>query len=288
MQTQNNSHCAGLTKQGDDHARQLANQYLIKAIALSGGLGLLGGAGLGLGKMLTEDKPYSPDPSYQPVDIVVPKKKQAPGALPKMAAASLTTKLAEGKPEAAGVFNQVADAIYPHLPKEGLPGWFFGNGASSPYTVPALLGLGLPLAGAAAYGGMNIGRGIVDWRRKADLDSQLKRKQDEYKAFVEQNLAHKHASDAEVERELDELADLYEKNALVDPKQIASDAGGIGTGLYTAYALAAALGAGKLSYDYFKKRSPEKIQEEALRQRAIERHGGAKPIYLSPVEEQVE
>jgi hypothetical protein len=286
MQTQNNSRCDDLSKHAGVEERRAANQLLWKLVAGAGGIGLMGGAGMGLSKLLTEDKPYSPDPSFQSVDIVVPKKKKPLDALPKFAAAALTTKLAEGP----SIITQFADAVDKHLPTgNNILGNFFGDDASSRWTVPALAGLGLPLATLAAYGGLKAGRGIVDWRRKAELDAKLQKTQDEYKNFVEQNLAHKHAS-AQVECALDELADLYEKDALwpiSDPRQAAVDIKNVFAGPYTAYALLSALGAGKLSYDYFKKRSPEKIQEAALRQRALERYGGAKPIYLSPAEEQV-
>jgi hypothetical protein len=51
-------------------------------------------------------------------------------------------------------------------------------------------------------------------------------------------------------------------------------------GAAMSYALLSALLSGKLSYDYFKKRSQKSVSEEAFRRRAKERAGGMSPIHL--------
>jgi hypothetical protein len=239
--------------------------------------------------MMTEQKPYTPDPSFQSVDVMLPeeKKKQQ---IAKIAAASVTgalTKTANPQPSvAAQGLDWLTRKTRDMMPTDGWAGELFGSKADGVGQVPAVLGLGVPLGLGAMYAGFKGTHGLVDSLRQHEVDSKLKKTKEDYSNFVLKNLANKQASDAAVERELDDLADLYEKDAVANPLAPITDnlqrVKNYAESIYAPYALLSALGAGKLSYDYFKKRSPEEIQEEALHRRAKERYGGTTPIFLEP------
>lgn len=282
MQTRNSSHSAGLNKVAtidpstSGQTQREANLQLWKLILASGGLGMLGGSALGLGKLLTQNKPYTPDPSYQSVDVMLPEKKKK---------ANIEKLAKEG---ARGLAEILADATQKYWPKSNdLLGRFFGSQSTSLADVPAFWTLGTLGGLGAGYAGFKGTHDIVDSLRKRELDANLQKTRDEYADFVRKNLANKHASDEEIETELDQLVTECEKRGAGESwwdwmTNLPTHAVNYGASAYIPYALLSALATGKISYDYFKKRSPEKIQEEALQRRAKERYGGTTPIYLEP------
>ena len=253
---------------------------------------MLGGAGIGLAKLMSEPKPYTPDPSYQSVDVMLPEKKKQE-QVAKLAASQLTDALVkDAGVGSAGqsVVDWLHKLTYPYVPRGGGLGHFFGDQATTPWEVPAFYTLGAPLGAAAAYGGFKLTHDLVDNQRKRQLEDRLAKTKGDYARFVQENLANKTAADTTIEAELDELADLCEKKAQTGwGEGLANMMPDIGwhalnayESAYYPYALLSALTAGKLSYDYFKKRSPQEVNEEALQRRAKERYGGTTPIYLEP------
>jgi len=304
MLTRNSSHCVDLIKQGGfagfgppsehitDDARYLATHHLVRAILGAGGVGLLGGAGIGLGRMLAAPKTYEPEPSYQSVGIALPrerKRDKVAGDLdPTLPGASMLKNI---KPRS--VVDSVTKFLYPHIPKDGPVGSFFGNTTSTPWENPALYTLGTLGALGAGYGGYKLTHGLGDRSRKSELDQELAGVKHDYGKLVRRALSNKEASDKslEIEQELDSLADLCEKQAIVPERgslakitpSFMFHGANLASSAFLPFAVLSALGAGKLSYDYFKKRQPQAIAEEALRQRSKERAGGTTPIYMTPL-----
>jgi len=179
--------------------------------------------------------------------------------------------------------------------KGGPAGFFFGDKSTTAGAVPAMWALGIPAMAAGFGGSYMLADKLLDWRRKSELKARERRAKKEYQKLLDELMAKRGSDDASIEDALDELADLCfnqtEKQAQqgaapdFDPNAPAStwwNAPGAVTGLLASYALLSAIASGKVSYDYFRKRSPQRVTEEALRRRSKERTGGMAPIQLSP------
>jgi hypothetical protein len=232
--------------------------------------------------MLSQPKPYQPEPSFQSVDVALPEEHKRD----KLAGAA---ELLDGAAPRS-IADTITNAIAPHIP-HGMGG-FWGDHASTPWAIPALYTLGIPAIAAAGYGGFKATQSLTDTARKTELAAQLAATKKQYGKYVRHALTNKQAGDLgnTIEHELDELASLCEKKAGDSPggelaKLVPSlfyHGSNLAQSAYYPFALLSALTTGKLSYDYFKKRSPEAVNEEALRRRAKERAGGASPIYMTP------
>lgn len=162
-----------------------------------------------------------------------------------------------------------------------------GNRARNWYTYP----LFWPTVGvgglAALGGGYKLTDKILDARRKAELNAELEEAKRQYQEAVQNRLkTAAHVDETDPVTLLDELAVTgIEKAANDNPitsigNFLGDTASGIGS-LYLAYALMTGLGSGKLMYDYMRRKSPRKITEEALKQRARQRYGLTPPVYIS-------
>lgn len=163
------------------------------------------------------------------------------------------------------------------------------DNSKNPSGIPYTYTLGLPLAAlgfGAGYGGMDK---LLDSRRRAERKQEIERVKQQYYELLQ----GKTASEADMFDQLAEkTAAVIEKtanpapappqhplapisNALPDwlSKETLPQLGGMAANLYGASALLAALGAGKLSYDYFRSTSKRKTLEEALRRRAASDSG---------------
>jgi hypothetical protein len=143
---------------------------------------------------------------------------------------------------------------------------------------------------ASLYGGYKLTDKLLDMRRKAEMDTELEDAKQQYMQQVQERLkSAAHVDETDAPELLDELAaDGISKLADLDLSQLQQGGSNMlqgGTGMYAAYALLAALGSGKLMHDYMRKRSPRKITEQALQQRARQRFGMTPPTYISEQDE---
>lgn len=245
-------------------AKNLASRRIWEMIVGGLGVGAVGRGIIGLPWLFR--KSYRPEPSAQNVPIFLPKEED-----PDEQLAALAEKTADD----GGVLGPLFHKDWGSAPLN----WFFGKNMTSPWAIPALwtLGFGGLLGGTAAgYKGLDA---LLHSAHKQELKGELRQTRNQYKQIVNRLLSKQSASRS-MEEDLDELADLYmEKKAI--PNWI-HNVGGFTGGAALTYALLSALLSGKLSYDYFKKRSQRAISEEALRRRSKERFGGMTPISLSP------
>ena len=254
-------------------AAAIANRKIWQWILAAGGAGLLTRGMLGLGRMKYDTKnEYEASPSAQTISIGLPRKDEEHQKLG-----------ADKSPSSiAALLSNLTPFINGTTP-------FTGKGVSSPWAVPALYAFGIPAAAGAfglGYKGTDM---LLDSRRKNELEDEQSELERRYEQLLSETMAKR---GGDVHTELDELADLcMEKQAiplLGDPGGAVQKGTNIlygGSGLVAAYALLAALASGKISYDYFKKRSLRDTTQEALQRRQKERFGGTAPIYLSPRED---
>lgn len=245
-------------------ATDQANNDVLKWLMYATAAGLLGRSAVGMSHLMQRDRDTQVAPSYQPVDVQLP----APEEEEEKFASDIGDAFKRG-------YGNVEGWLRDALPWGS--NWFWGEGATEPWGIPAYY----PLVGGAAigggYGGWKLADMMADWGHKQQRKDELARAQEEYEQLLQETMA-KHGSDDVIEQELEELADLVtEKQANLGTP---SDWLGAGTGAWTLYAILAALGSGKLTYDYFKQRNQADVTEEALRRRAKERTGGVAPAYL--------
>jgi len=255
---------------------QAANREMWKWIVFAAGAGLLGRAGLGLTRLIRPEADYAPTPSYQPISIGVPddpvKKKQR-------------EKQSKDKTPVDPIINWLSNSTAPLWGKN-----MFTSGGN-PYAVPALWALGLPAALGAGIGSWHLTDKLLDSRRKSEHDQELAAVQAEYEKMLRETLGKRAevVDDDLIEYELESLAsDITEgitkqANPAAAKTHYLTDYPRSLAGLIAAWGVLSALASGKMSYDYFNKRSPERITEEALRRRSKERAGGVEPIYLQPL-----
>lgn len=269
-------------------ARAVANQKLWQSILAAAGVGLVGGGAVGLARLATAKDPYEPSPSTQPVPIMLPKKKR------KLGVEKMAGKLSDA-------MSGITAPLFKKDWGNDKANWFFGHDAVDPWKVPALHTLAWPAGIGAMAAGYTALAGAGERAREDSVDEELEEAKKEYQRIVQQTLANKRAS---IDAELDELADLYLKQASAAPPipsssgapipkpntftgQPGADVKNIFGSVYLPYAVIAAIMSGKMGYDYVNKRSPEKVTEEALRRRAKERFGGVTPIYLEPAKSEI-
>ena len=191
--------------------------------------------------------------------------------------------------------NTVGRTIYENLMRTppDKPTIASGDFATKETGIPLTLGLGLPLSLLAFYGGYKGIGSLINKRRKTEKEDEL---QDAKRRYAElSNSRAKHASDdldtlsATCVRELEKQSEnepggpVKAVHRVVGGVPGAGDMLGWGGGLGLAYALLSGAGAGKLSYDFFRKRSRPKVLEEALKERNKRRAretGGVAPAYF--------
>jgi len=287
-------------------ARVKANRQIWQMLAAGLGLGLLTRGGLGLSRMLMPQSDYTPEPSFQSVDVMTPgddEEKRAGWASDKVSQLSDKIEEARANWPKTGPFASVGSFFNPRewagttenwftQPRGGVGGMFFGEGMTNPSAIPAKWAIGLPLMLGGFGGSYMLADKILDRRRKAELEGRERAAKKEYEQLLTELMAQKHASADNIEDALDELAELccnpLEKQAnpnAIDRNAPASslyNIPGAGMSLLATYAILSALTSGKISYDYFRKRSPQNVTEEALRRRSKERTGGMAPLQLNP------
>jgi len=127
-------------------------------------------------------------------------------------------------------------------------------------------------AGLGLFGGWNLMDYLMDKRREDESDDELAEAKLEYEEALQD--ATKSASDNELSRELDKLADATEKAAGFLPSwdeilgmlgpEAAGNVGGYYAGLYALPSMAVAAG---LSYPIFKKHQNKRLLEKAIKKR---------------------
>lgn len=194
--------------------------------------------------------------------------------------------------------------VFMKTPKEH-PTVFSGDFATDETGVPATWAIGLPASLLALYGGYKGVSALINRRRKAEKEDELADAKRRYAELTRSSA--KHASDT-----FDELSKTcvgeLEKQAQSEGQPggftytwqkglgavpgAGNLVGSLGIGLPAAYALLSGLGAGALSYDFFKKRSRPAVLKEALKERARRRArqtgGMTAPYFYVPEDEREE
>lgn len=285
MAAPHDSHYPGLEKLANTKIRfapksheaavggQAANREMWKWIIFAAGAGLLGRAGLGLARLTLPESDYNVTPDFQPVSI---------GSPPSPTQKKKREKQSNDKNPLAPIINWLANST------AGMWGNSMFTSGGSKYAVPALWAVGLPAATAAGVGSWHLTDKFLDARRKAEYDDELAAVEQEYERLLRETLGKRAGvvDDSVIERELDAFADEvvgHTTKRANENTYYLTDYPRSLIGLAAAWGILSAMASGKLSYDYFQKRSPERITEEALRRRSKERAGGVEPIYLQPL-----
>jgi hypothetical protein len=129
----------------------------------------------------------------------------------------------------------------------------------------------LPGVTLASIGGVAGGYSLMDWlldrKRKSDLEGELSEAQDRYRRSLMLQAAPV-AQAKTAAAALDDLARQYA--AAPEPVKQAFSLGEA-KGLYATMALLSALAGGSMAYQFTKQRSPQRLLEEAVKQRARDR-----------------
>lgn len=205
------------------------------------------------------------------------------------------------------VSKSAKDSSYPSftLPAFDQSNVLTGSQATSPWTIPSLPAMGIPLGIGALMGGWKIPGWLIDKGRELKEETELSHAKKKYRKLVKELLSKE--SDAKsVDNALDSVIELIkdsdEKRAGDDWEFPATKAtadalkslvSGTGSALSHASeawnvpiaALAtwlplATIASGLASYNYFKKKDPERIYQKAQQKRRAERTGGMPPIQL--------
>jgi len=261
--------------------RKESSKYMVDLILAALGAGVVGRGVVGAGRFFGRGKPSpKPSPYAQNIELAVPQ-------------ADEEEKLAADDQGGfdSGLRGSAAKFLYENLLKG--KGWFQGGDfATTPFQIPAVVGLGVPAAVAAAAGGYYGADKILDWRRKAERKEDLGALKEEYDQIVAEGLS-KQSEDAMLDGVATTVLDDLEKQAVDEvpaPPEWSKGVGGAAQsgiaqagGWLTAYAALMAALSGKMSYDFFKKRNEKSVTEEAMRRRARQRTGGMMPANITTV-----
>lgn len=271
---------------GDNQiVRYAAAQMMAKLIAASLGLGLAGAGTVGLMRALRPRQlPTTPSPHVQRIEIAVPPDED-PGVI---------TKHAKDSSSGATPVSWAGDQIYKYLlnmpetafNKPGIVESIQGRDANSVLSVPAVWGIGAPaalLAGMGAWHGVDK---LMASRRSQEHEDEIADAKAQYYDLVNSSFQKRSSEDVldeivgELEKQGTKGADSPDDSWIPAPvRRWGATAGGVGVGV----AALVALLSGKLSYDYFQKRTDRALIEKAMQRRARQRSGGVPSIYVEPV-----
>jgi hypothetical protein len=262
----------------NDYVRQAASMHVARLLQIAAGLGLAGGAAHGLARLVRPRKlSYGRSPVAGRIEIpeLAREEDEKTAAFEGLS----KSQLAAGAPGfGEGITGSIANAIY-NLTGGKSPGALGGAGATSIYGNPWVAGLGIPAAVLLAAGGYTGAKKLMDWRTLEEKEEELEAVREQYQRTVAEGLGTKTASEA-----LDELAEetlpLMEGMKKEAQGDVSNFIGQLG-GPMIAYGILSSLIAGKLGYDWARKRDEEKITEEAVARRAMQRAGGTPPAFLT-------
>lgn len=277
-----------LRKRADVDPRTLAAQedsarMITKLTALMLGAGIAGRGGMELLRMFRQPPEFTAIGNTQPMELFSPVQKKRK-ELPEL------KKLA-------------ADGSWLESLSTPLANWFKsrqswltdGGGATSKWGIPATLGMGLPLGALALYGGYKGTDWLLDKRRKAEVEGELDDAKTQYAALLGKiEREREKRATADVFDDMAEGAVSFAKQAATEPglgQQLwegVKNVGGALGGGWGAYTLLTALLSGKLSYDFFNRRSERATTEEAMLRRARQRTGGSLPQYVMTPETDID
>jgi len=254
-------------------------------------LGVLGRGAIGARHMMQPKPSLTADNIYRrPVSL--PQKKKEEEQAPQ----GMLSKLGNEAPPIASHDSSITNPIgrwFSQLQQgtnwtsDNHPADSHGDSATSIWGVPSTYAYGLPLGLAGLYAGYKGTDWLLDKRRKAEQQNELDDAKAEYDR-VSQEMLQKRSVDEEPGTTLTELAELVIKEAGgasvwdtaagIVPGPIREGWAATG-GMYKAYAVLAALAAGKATYDITNSRSDKKLTEEAVRRRQQKRR---RPTYIQP------
>jgi hypothetical protein len=255
---------------------QDAGKYLAAILAASLGAGVTSRALGGFARLGKRDKPLPTALPATPVLLPRPKtleeEESKYAALKKMAAGEDPSMLDR-------IGSSIGEKIFKGSPGSGMANRWWG--------LPLFWPLALGGGAAAMYGGYKLTDKILDMQRQHELERSLAKSKQEYERAVQERLkAAEYVDNTGAVDLLDDLAMEGIKKQADSIKDKLMNAGATGLSLYATYALLAALGAGKMTYDITRKTAPGKITEKALAERARQRYGMTPPMYITQEEKQ--
>ena len=284
-----------LVKQADADLNTDVGRRIAALAALMFASGTIGRTALGAERAFNlKPLPGTTTSGYDQISLPLPEEKKR----------DIFSKAADDEAAEGGLLRRTLDSVGEGLGTLIGKSPFPGNKSTHVLGHPATYAIGLPAGLAALYGGYKLTDAVLDRRRKASQQAELDDIKQRYNALVAKSLKRAAAvEDATPAAILDDMADAFLKTAKLeanswkgnpnptfgdiakqnigwDPTAQLNNAGGAMYGMYPAYALLAALGAGKLSHSYFNKRAPSKITEQALAERERQR-SNRQPLYIT-------
>ena len=259
--------------------RRDAAQYVVNMLLAAMGGGVLARGAIGVGRFLDRPPKHElPSPYAQRISMprLTPGQEDEDEDANKFAHVPVE-KHADDEEFSGWLRGPAAKWLYENVLK-GKKWWQGGESAQRITQIPAVLGVGFPAAVLAAMGGYKGTDWLLDRRRRAEKEDELQHVRQQYQEELARNLTKR--SNDEL---LDELAiaivpQLEKQANIMDTLKRGGlwAAGGLG-----AYAILMSLLAGKLTHDWYRRRSERAVTEEALRRRAKQRAGGFAPAFMT-------
>lgn len=315
VEKQANGESTPLTLPRRNQLKQDAANYIANLAAASFAMGGMGAGLQGLLGMFQRRKlPYHKQTAEGvPIPVTPPEEEEEA----KLAGFPALTKLAqkpsledwasgEWQPHDRNILgNTVGQLLYNTLLRtdKDNPSWWAGDMAKHITSVPATLGVGLPLALGSLYGGYKLTGGLINARRKAEKDEELEAAKQRYAelaglapqmtkqlktsadaggtAELFDRLAEELLAKQANELEVNEAPGLGRTTRDLATNTGTADLGSLGLGALLGWGLLSGLGTGYMGYQWGKKHSRTKLIEEAMKRRARERAraaGGRMPL----------